>query len=206
MPAGAARITTLLLVAVLFATIVVRRSGAAVDRRLLGWLVASASIGVPIGVWFVARVDAEALRTGLGALLVGYAIASLLPLPSPRPLPRSDAVVGAFGLLAGALGGALNLMGPPVVVLMQLQRLDPATFRATLHAFALLVNVVVVLVWCVSGDEPGRAFEAYAIVVLPVLLAARIGHRAFARLDARRFRPMVHVLIGLAGARLLVPG
>ena len=56
----------LALVSLTIAATVVRRSDAAVDGRLLGWLAASASIGVPIGVWLVARIDAEALRTGLG--------------------------------------------------------------------------------------------------------------------------------------------
>ena len=86
----------------------------ALNLQAIRRLVIAAMLGIPLGILFLARVNEKIVLTGLGIVLVSYAMYSLQQLRVPafaHPL-----WVWFFGFLGGVLGGAYNTSGPPVVI------------------------------------------------------------------------------------------
>ncbi len=108
-------------------------------RRLGIWML----LGIPVGILGVAYLDESLLKTGLGMLLVGYALFALF---RPEKLPIvSRRWAYLAGLLAGILGGAYNTPGPPLILYGHLRRWPHDRFRAVLQSvFAFSAALVVV--------------------------------------------------------------
>jgi uncharacterized membrane protein YfcA len=75
--------------------------------------------GAHVGVWFLTRTEAQYIQWTVGAVLISYALYSLLL----KPALRFTAPVWAylFGFAAGCLGGAISASGPPVIIYTSLQ-------------------------------------------------------------------------------------
>jgi uncharacterized membrane protein YfcA len=83
----------------------------ALDLRRLWPFLAGGALGVPLGVALLGVARPGALRTGIGVLLVAYAIHALA---RPALPPARNAGAGAdagIGFLSGILGGATGLGG-----------------------------------------------------------------------------------------------
>ena len=96
--------------ATFFNSVRLRRHATAGD---LIQLALPALLGIPLGVWLLARVDEVIVTRVLGVLLVAYAIYALWGLALPPLRHRAWAFV--VGFTSGILTGAYNTGGPPVV-------------------------------------------------------------------------------------------
>jgi uncharacterized membrane protein YfcA len=172
-----------------------------IERRELAALVGAALLGVPLGFWLFAHVPAAWVRTSLGAVLIAYALyAWLRPAHLPRPgvywaLPA--------GFLAGALGGAYNVPGPPVIVYGDLCAWSRNCYRATLQAFFFITGLVVVGGHALLGRYD-RSTGLLLLLAAPALVAGNAaGVWADRFIDQRRFRQIVLWLILATGVMLL---
>ena len=120
-----------------------------VNIREVVRLSAAAALGIPIGVWAIQTVDGELVRRVLGALLIGYALYSMIR-------PHSASVISSkwgypAGFLAGCLGGAYNTAGPPVIVYGDSQQWARNEFRSVLQALFLFNALFVIAAHAVAG-------------------------------------------------------
>lgn len=171
------------------AAVVVVQDARLVEVRSAAWLVGATAIGIPVGVWLLAACDERIVKGVLAAVIVAFSAWSLArrrPLELARDSRRW--MVGA-GVVAGVLGGAYGMNGPPLVVYGALRRWDPPRFRATLQAYFLPASalglvgygrlglldgaLVRELVWCVPG--------AVVALVVGRALNRRIASGAFVR-------------------------
>lgn len=107
-------------------------------RRLGLWML----FGIPVGILGVAYLDEALLKTGLGVLLVGYALFALF---RPEKLPViSRRWAYLAGLLAGMFGGAYNTPGPPLILYGNLRRWSHERFRAVLQSMFAFSSALVV--------------------------------------------------------------
>lgn len=172
-----------------------------IDLRELGGLVAAALAGVPVGFWLVARVPAASVRLPLGLVLIAYVLYVLLrPQGVPRPGPWW--VIPA-GFAAGALGGAYNVPGPPVVVYGDLRAWPRNCYRATLQAFFFLTGLVVVVTHALLGHFQRETGLLLMAAVPALVLGNGAGVLADRFIDQRRFRQIVLGLILATGVLLL---
>lgn len=163
---------------------------------------AAGLLGVPLGFWLHAVVPADGVRALLGVLLIGYALYSLRQRRA-RAAPAQRWVYVA-GFTAGALAGAYNIPGPPVIVYGELKGWARDEFRATLQAFFLLNSLFVV-----GGHALLGHFEAqtgwFTLVSLPALVLGNLAGQAADRfLDNQRFRQLVLGLLLATGVALLL--
>jgi uncharacterized membrane protein YfcA len=96
-------------------------------------LTLAAAFGIPLGVWGLKHLPDEWTTAALGFLLIGIGTYNLTQ-PSLLTLEGSRWTY-LFGFLAGILGGAYNMAGPPMIVYGAMSRWPPAQFRATLQGF-----------------------------------------------------------------------
>ncbi len=197
--------TTMLVVAcgtLLHVTLVwpVRRS--IEPARLLPFAIGGL-IGIPIGVALLTHVDTRGLKGALGLFLVVYGTYALLSprLPEIRGGGRvADAAVGFVGGILGGLGGYSGVL-PTIWTQLRGWRKDVA--RGVFQPFILMAHVVTLVLVGIAAMDVNGALMTLAAV--PALYAgAWIGWRIYGRLDDRRFRQVLAVLLVGSGLTLVL--
>lgn len=168
----------------------------AIRRVILGSL-----LGIPIGIYLLRGVDEQIVLRLLGAVLVSYAVFSLLKLRLPKFANPNWGWL--FGFVAGILGGAYNTSGPPVVVYGQSQDWNPAEFKANLQGFFLVNSAIVLLGHALSGNLTPRVLNDYLIALPALALGILIGLNVSRFIDPVRFRQIVQGMMILLGVRLM---
>jgi uncharacterized protein len=180
----------------------VLRTRRAVDLRRVAQLGAGSLLGVPAGVWALGAVDERAVKGVLGAILVAYALYSLVR-PAGRRLQSSRWIYPA-GFLAGCLGGAYNTPGPPVIVYGSLRGWPRDKFRAVLQAFFLVNGTLVVASHLVAGNVTGEVLRLYGVAVVAMGAGLLAGARLDRRVSQQRFAGLVAAMILILGASLML--
>lgn len=182
-------------------TVNLARHRQAVNIREVVRLAAAAALGIPIGVWAIQTVDGELVRRVLGALLIGYALYSMIKPHSTNTISSKWGYPAGF--LAGCLGGAYNTAGPPVIVYGDSQQWARNEFRSVLQALFLFNALFVIAAHAVAGHLT-PTIGRYLVFAIPalgtgILAGTAIDHR----LTAQRFRSVVNVMILLLGFSLI---
>ena len=137
------------LTSLFLATAMLVSSRSAVDLKATKQLFPWIALGIPIGIFVLINAPQEPVNLALGIALIAYGIYALT---GPHlPVLHSPFWVVPVGLLSGALGGAFNTNGPPVVVYGSLKRWSPEVFRATLQANFLVATVFIAVGHGLSG-------------------------------------------------------
>ncbi len=178
-----------------------RGAGRDVDWRRVLWLLAGAAPGLPLGLWALTALSADAAR----ALIAGYVLAMCGVLLAGWRL-RAEVTGPANGVL-GVISGIANapgMAGLPVVAFFAAQPMRPAVFRATLIAYFPLLDLYSAPVYWAYGLIGRDTLTAAAVAVPLTLLGNWLGGRHFFGTDPRDFRRFAILLLaGLAGLGLL---
>lgn len=171
-------------------------------KRLLRFVVPGL-VGVPIGVWLLAGLDASVLRLVVATFLIVYggyfSFRSALPAFS-RPTPVIDSLVGGVG---GVLGGAAGMSGALPSMWMSLRPWTKFETRAVLQPFNMVMLVVTVSLLFARGAYDSAALQALLITVPCGLIAAQVGIAVFKRLSDIGFRRLLILLTLLMGLGIL---
>jgi uncharacterized membrane protein YfcA len=190
------------LVSVTVAAVVVAQDRQHVHLRSALWLVLSTLAGIPIGLVLLRTGSERLVKGGLGVVIAAFAIWSLRR-DRVHEL-TTDRLAWLFGGIAGILGGAYGMNGPPLVVYGTLRRWSPQRFRATLQGYFLPASSVGLIGYWAAGLWTASV-SAYYLVSLPiVLLAILLGRAANRRFDAQRFFVYIHAGLLASGAGLLL--
>lgn len=173
-----------------------------VDRRRLWPFIAGGLVGIPIGVRLLAHTDPSLLKMALGGFL---AASGIYALAAPRGHvikaggKAADALVGFAGGILGGLGGYSGVLP---TIWTQLRGWPKDVARGVYQPFIIVAQVVtLVLVGMVALD---RATVLLFLTTLPPLAAGAIlGWNIYGRLDDRRFRQMLAVLLIVSGLTLV---
>jgi uncharacterized membrane protein YfcA len=169
--------------------------------RLWPFLIAGLA-GIPLGVWLLVRTDAAALKAGLGAFLAAYGAYALLTPRLPRIERGGRLADAAIGFLGGILGGIGGYSGVLPVIWSQLRGWPKEVARAVYQPFIVMAHVVTLaLIGAVAMDAQGLIL---LLIALPWLIAGgMIGWRIYGRLDERRFRQALAVMLVVSGVILM---
>ena len=94
-----------------------------------------AILGIPCGIFFLLEFSDRLIKSILGVVLIVYPVYSLLIKKIPCRPPGWTGYI--FGFLAGALGGAFNMTGPPVVFYISAQEWSKMEIVGSLNFFSL---------------------------------------------------------------------
>jgi len=159
--------------------------------------------GVPIGVHFLAYTDDASLKIVLAVFLIVFGTYAFLA-------PKLATVTGggrpadvSIGFLGGVLGGLGGYSGVLPTIWTQLRGWPKETARAVYQPYVIVMQAVTLagILW-VAFD---RADLNLLIVVLPPLfLGTWFGWKLYGKLDDRRFRQALAVLLIASGVTLIV--
>jgi uncharacterized protein len=155
--------------------------------------------GLAIGVVVLAALSKESLQVGVGVAVIAAAVWQ-------RRWTRVRIPAAVAGFVSGVLTTSISVNGPPLALWLESERVPPASFRATLAASFLLLDVAgVALILAREGADTvdlGRLGPLLACV----LAGYALGAVGFRRLDAERFSAVVLVIVLCTGLASVVAG
>lgn len=186
---------------------VVRR----VKLDLIWPLFVGAAIGVPIGVFYLVRMNESVLRITLGVVIIA-AVATQMRRTDPERAamnartPTGRLITAGVGMAAGMLGGAFSVGGPPVVILIHQTLTDKTDIKANLLAY-FMFSVAVRAPLLAASEILTREILINSLVVLPLLVAGLIaGNLLHTRLSTKVVRYVVMVMLIVSATLLILEG
>ena len=170
-----------------------------VTRLLVGTV-----LGTPLGIWILVACSASTVNRVIGAVL---AVVVLLEWArgSPERLTGRWWGLGA-GFVAGIMGGAVGMPGPPVVLYSTTQGWSPQTIKANLQVFFFVNQAVILAGYWRAGLLTRDVWRLSASFALPAAAGALLGILLFNHVDHASFRRVVFAVLFVSGLVLLTRG
>jgi uncharacterized membrane protein YfcA len=192
------------LLSITVAAIVVIQDWRKIHIRSAGWLLAATLPGIPLGVGLLASSHRQSVKFALAVIIIAFSGFSLLGKKPPELNRDSRFWMIACGFLAGVLGGAFGMNGPPLVIYGAMRRWSPQHFRATLQGYFLPASAVAVAGYRMAGLWT-PAVTHYYLVSLPVALPAIfLGRLINQKIRGDSFLTYVHGALLCVGTLLLI--
>ena len=173
------------------------------DMKAAARLIAASLLGIPLGVYGLARLPEEPLKIALGALILLYGIFGLAR-PGARIRNEKAWLPWLVGWTAGVLGGAYNTNGPPVVAYGMLKGWPPEGFRATLQGYFLPTGLMILAGHSIAGLWTGEVVKIYLYSLPAIGLGVVLGGLVNRKLTHDLFAKLVYGFLILMGGILLV--
>lgn len=175
------------------------------DRRNLAILIPSSLIGVAIATLLAARVSENGVRGVVGLVSLGFVAFMLIRDRLPQ---RATAKPGVGpGIFWGAMSGFTSFIshagGPPFLVYVMPQKLDPKVFAGTSVIFFAIVNLLKVPPYLALGVFTVENLTASAILLPLAIASAYFGIRIVQKLPADRFYGLILLLSFALGVKLI---
>ena len=175
--------------------------GPDVDWRRVGALLAGAVVGLPLGLWALTSISADAAR----AVISGYILVMCLVLLAGWRFKRP---VGAAGTVAaGVVSGVANapgMAGLPVAAFFAAQTMPATVFRATLVAYFPILDIYSGPMYWWNGMVTWDTLWAGLWCLPLVFIGTFLGSRHFLSTDPQDFRRFAIVLLGILAVLGLV--
>jgi uncharacterized membrane protein YfcA len=165
-------------------------------------LVVSTLFGIPLGLLLLKMVAEPVVKATLAVVIVAFS-AYCLARRTPVEL-KDDRLAWLFGFVAGVLGGAYGMNGPPLVVYGALRRWSAEHFRATLQGYFLPASLVGLAGYWLAGFWVPAVTRYYLLSLPGAVAAILLGRTINRRLNGRPFVVYVHVGLIVVGAALLL--
>ncbi len=166
------------------------------DRKATAVMVAGALVGVPVGTWFLSRLDPVTTRW----IISGFVFALLLLLLSGWRYRGKDhpALSVGIGCLSGFCSGLAQTGGPPIVGYWLGRPVASQIARANIMLFFGASDFFSVVSYAMSGLM-SRDAMLFSLLVGPIYaIGIRCGASLFGRASDALFRGICYALIALA--------
>ncbi len=192
------------LLSVVVAGFVVIQDWHNVHLQSAGWLFLSTLLGIPIGLRLLTSPHQIAIRIGLALLIIAFSVFCLSGKSPPQIKGAGKMWLACCGFVAGILGGAYGMNGPPLVVYGSMRRWSPQQFRATLQGYFLPASATGLIGFWLAGLWI-PAVTHYFLLSLPAAIPAiYVGRIVNHRLRGDRYLRYVHGLLAGIGLTLLI--
>lgn len=171
-------------------------------RKHLDWkkilpIFIGAALGIPVGVYFLKRLDRGTIQWVLGAILILYALYGLFFRSTGKGIDERWAYV--YGFLGGCLGAALSAGGPPVIIYTSLQAWSKNQIKGTIQGFFVTAGTAVVASFVVAGVVTGPVLRFYGLSFPLLMIGTFLGSRLYGLLNESHYRTIMFILLGLLG-------
>jgi uncharacterized protein len=159
--------------------------------------------GVPLGVYLLAYTPSNVLKAALGMFLLAFG-AFMLTRPHMHRVERggrpADAAVGFIGGILGGIGGYSGVLP---TIWTQLRGWPKQIARGVYQPYIIVIQTISLIgIVLVTLDTTALVLLVEALP--PLLLGSWIGWRLYGRLDDRRFRQALAILLMASGAVLVL--
>lgn len=164
-------------------------------------------LGVVVGLYFFATLDARTLARGLGVLVLGYAAyvfhGTLRPVAKAKPLSQVLSRLAAW--LSGVVGVVFGTMATVFFAMyLDARAMAKTAFRATMSAMLLALCVARGIGYWAVGEFTADVWIAFAAALPLMLIGMVIGDRVHVRLSELAFKRLVCAVLVICGIPLLL--
>jgi hypothetical protein len=191
------------LLSITIAAIVVVQDWHKIHLRSAGWLLLPTFAGIPLGVALLTSSHQHLVKAVLALVIMAFSGYFLIGRSPLRLYDDHRAWLLGCGFLAGVLGGAYGMNGPPLVVYGAMRRWSPQHFRATLQGYFLPASIVAMAGYRFSGLWRPAVTHDYLIALPAMIPAVFLGRFLNHRLRGESFLKYVHAGLICIGALLL---
>ena len=165
-------------------------------------LIAASCIGAPVGLFFLKSTQDNLAKLILAVVIMLFSGYHLL---SPGIIRfKTDRGAWFFGAIAGFLGGAYALPGPPVLIYGVFRQWPPSSLRATLLGFFLPISLIVVVSHWAGGLWTPSVLVLYGLSLPTILVGIFIGNRLNRTFPKEKFARALYCLLFLCGMILFI--
>ena len=192
------------LVSITVAAVVVVQDWRKIHVRSTVWLLVPTFVGIPFGIALLTHVPEHFVKAALGIVIAAFSSYILLARRPPELKGDSRAWLLSCGFLAGVLGGAYGMNGPPLVIYGAMRRWSPQHFRATLQGYFLPASIVSMAGYWLAGVWVPAVTHYYLISLVVALPAIFLGRVLNHRLRTESFINYIHGGLICIGVLLLI--
>lgn len=192
------------LVSITVAAVIVAQDWRKIHLRSTGWLVLPTLFGIPLGLLLLTAGNHRLVKAALAIIIMSFSAYALLGRKPPELHSDSRTWLVGCGFLAGVLGGAYGMNGPPLAIYGAMRRWSAQHFRATLQGYFLPASIIGMAGYWLAGLWVPLVTHYYLLSLSLVLPAILLGRLVNHRLRGDAFLKYVHVGLVLIGAALLV--
>ena len=157
--------------------------------------------GIPLGVFFLKKLDKDLIQWILGIILISYSLYSLFFRSSDKQMRKGWGYL--FGFFSGCLGGALSAGGPPVIAYMSLQTWSKDTIKVTLQGFFLVSGAIVVFFQALSGLTTIVVLRYFLISLPLVFLGTYTGSIFYGKIREEHYKKVMLILLACLGGFMI---
>lgn len=191
------------LLSITIAAVVVLQDWRKIHLSTAIWLLVPTLIATPLGVLLLTSTHPRIVKSVLAMVIITFSSWFLIGTKLPTLQTDNRFLMTVCGFLAGILGGAYGMNGPPLVIYGSMRRWSPQHFRATLQGYFLPASLMSLAGYAATGiivPAVTRNFLLTFPVAIPAIFLGRyINHRL--RGDA--FLKYVHLGLVCTGLALL---
>ena len=192
------------LVSITVAAIVVVQDWKKIHVESAGWLILASLFGIPLGLLLLTSSHQRAVKGTLGVIIILFALYSLIGRAPLELRNDSRGWLFASGFVAGVLGGAYGMNGPPLVVYGAMRRWSAPHFRATLQGYFLPASIIGMVGYWLAGLWT-HAVTRYYLLSLPVtILGVFVGRAINHQLHGESFFKYLYLGLAAIGALVLL--
>ncbi len=171
-------------------------------RRGFGLALGSVA-GVPVGFYALVHLESQILLQALGAVMVLFASTELL-LARRFPVRFPDWAGIPVGIISGALGGAFNIGGPPVIAYVYSQPWTKEQIVAVLQVVFGVSALMRLGLVAHSGLLTNDLLQISVLALAPTLLSIILGRRLLRAVPREQLKSGVFLFLLATGAKYLV--
>lgn len=191
------------LVSITIAGVIVAQDWKKIHFRSTAWLVGATLLGIPLGLLLLTSSHQRGVKIGLGSLIVAFSLYSLVGKRPPELHRDRRGWLLGCGFLAGVLGGAYGMNGPPLVIYGSMRRWSAQHFRATLQGYFLPASTVGMIGYWLAGLWTRPVTHYYLVSLIAIFPAILLGRVINHRLSEGAFLRYVYAGLAVIGALLI---
>ena len=175
----------------------------------VGPLLVAAVPGAVCGVLVLRALPKSVLQIAVGVAVIGAAaLRARARREAGAPSLGDPRARLALGFVTGTLSTSAGVNGPPIALWFAHRGLGPAEIRDSLSASFLGLGIIaaVVLAPVLAAADIEVEWGALAAALVCVVAGHAVGRRAFARIDAARYEPLLLAIVVVAGVASIVAG
>lgn len=192
------------LVSITIALIVVVQDWRKIHVRSMGWLMAATVFGIPLGLLLLTSTHQQLTKAVLALVIIAFSTYSLLGQRPPELTKDSMPWLIGCGFVAGIMGGAYGMNGPPLAIYGSMRRWSAQHFRATLQGYFLPASILGMAGYWLKGLWVPAVTHYYLFSLPAMLPAIWLGRWLNHRLHGEAFLKYVYAGLCVVGSILLV--
>jgi hypothetical protein len=176
---------------------VVLQSRGHIDFRRVMPMVIAAALGIPLGNYILIVIPAAALKFTIAMIVLVFGVYLLLGYTFT--IRREGLASALAGFFSGTLLTSAGIAGPPVALFLINQQLGKEAFRPSLCFYFLLVDIIGLSSFAISGVISVRSLSIDLALLPAVFLGYLVAVLVFPRIKPALFR-RITILVIIAAA------